>query len=367
LASRGGAEQHHAMPRRRVHLTPRGIVAGGVALLAIALVCFTGYVGWVGSDDFLDPPRSEDCRTPSVQFGWAYEAINYDVASDADLRPGRRTEDGGQRWTCRRDGQAGDAVATGAPAGSDVITSDGVRIAGWYVPAASGVGPTGPTLVVVHGRSSNKSDYLRYAASLHQDFNLVALDLRDAGQSDRAQVTLGARERLDVEAVLDWVERTKAPRWIGGLGTSLGAATLVAVAVEDDRLQALVLDSMHARVVTSWGNGLQVLRGIPAQPGAWAIVTFASLRAGVDIPAVDPVRLIGRLDGLPVLLTHGGRDDLDVPASSLDDNVREALRAGVGVHTYVCPTARHAEVADTCPRDWAAVVGAFLGGSAAAR
>src|SRR3990172_8343971 len=38
----------------------------------------------------------------------------------------------------------------GPPAGTGVVASDGVGIAGWYIPAASGSGPTGPTVVIVH-------------------------------------------------------------------------------------------------------------------------------------------------------------------------------------------------------------------------
>ena len=42
-----------------------------------------------------------------------------------------------------------------------MVTADGVRIAGWYVPAANGIGPTGPTVVLMHGFSGNKSGILR--------------------------------------------------------------------------------------------------------------------------------------------------------------------------------------------------------------
>ena len=41
------------------------------------------------------------------------------------------------------------------------------RLAGWYVPSGSGSGPTGPTVILVHGWSSNKSTLLDRAALLH--------------------------------------------------------------------------------------------------------------------------------------------------------------------------------------------------------
>jgi len=344
----------------RLRLLAVSLVVVGV----VALGGYTVYAGAAGSDDFLHPPRSEDCRTPTDQFGWAYEAVNYDAASDSRLRPLEVGDPPTHR--CAWADAEPAAVFVPAPAGDAVLTIDGLRIAAWYISAASAIGPTGPTIVVVHGRSSNKSDYLRYAVSLHEQFNLVVFDLRNAGQSDAGETTLGVRERLDVEAVLDWLERVKKPRWIGGIGTSLGGSALLVAAVDDERLQALVLDSLHADIVTTWGNGVAEIRGLPAQPAGWAIVTAASLRVGEDIVAVDPVRLIGRLGSRPVLLTHGGQDTFDVPSQSLERNLAAAIVAGVPIEAYVCPAARHAGVADACPEEFAAISAEFFGRAASA-
>src|SRR5512135_1350500 len=131
--------------RWRIDRRLRVVAALVAAAVLLVVGGYTVYALVPGSDDLLHPSRSLDCRTPAFQYGWAYEAINYDRASDADLRPVPPVQRD-PNWTCG--GRPG-------PAGDVVVTSDGIRLAGWYIPAANGLGPTGPTIVLVPGRSSN--------------------------------------------------------------------------------------------------------------------------------------------------------------------------------------------------------------------
>src|SRR6186997_1080583 len=137
-------------------------------IIVLALLAGVGYVVYVGYEGSrqavsVDEARSRVCRTPDVITGWAYEAINSDMT---------------------------DCDSQGATAGDELISVDGeTRLAGWYVPAASGIGPDGPTVVLVHGFAANKSDILAYGAGLHENFNLVAFDLRNGGRSTGTQTT----------------------------------------------------------------------------------------------------------------------------------------------------------------------------------
>jgi len=57
-----------------------------VAVVVIGLLGYTGYVGFEGSRQLVSRATDRlDCRTPEVQFGWDYEAINYDIDDDALL------------------------------------------------------------------------------------------------------------------------------------------------------------------------------------------------------------------------------------------------------------------------------------------
>lgn len=348
FASGLGAESRGWRRSGRSRLQTVGIVVGLIAVLGFG--GFTLYAVVIGSDDLLHPGRILDCRTPATEYGWTYEAINYDIATDAALRPVPPVAPS-TTWTC--DG-------TPAPAGTEVVTSDGKRLAGWYIPAAT-LGPTDPTILLVHGRGANKSDYLRYAVPFHETYNVVMFDLRGAGQSTDAPVTLGVTEQLDMRAALDWLEAAKHPRWIAAVGTSMGAATALAEAVDDQRVRALVLDSMHARMATGIARGIvrdTIYPAFPSQPasffGAW-------LRTGVDLSSADPVDMIGRLGDRPVLLTHGSADEYNLPSESLLPNLDAAVAAGIHVAIELCPGAGHDDVVDVCTTDWTGWALEFLG------
>src|ERR1700674_1915404 len=116
----------------------RRLLLGLVALLVVAGTGYTGYVGYEGSRQAVTAPESSgrDCRTPDVQFGWQYQAINYDIADDAQLKA--------------RNPDPKNCAYLGTKAGNEVVTDDGIRIAGWYIPAGDGAGPTSATVILVH-------------------------------------------------------------------------------------------------------------------------------------------------------------------------------------------------------------------------
>lgn len=334
----------------RTILAARRIRRGFIALLAtlmlFGLTGFSTYVGALGSATLLHPDPIPDCRTPLVRYGWIYEAINYDIADDTALQNQNRDME--------------HCTSQGASAGNDVVTSDAIRIAGWYVPAANGAGPTAATVVFVHGWDANKSEALRYAVPLHPTFNVVVLDLRAGGRSALTESTFGLREKLDLEAVLDWLVRTKHPAHIAVMGNSMGGGTAVLAAASDPRIEALILDSTHAHVSDILDRRLEVDAGYPSEPGMPAILAGMWLRTGLDLMDADPVNAIPALGHRPLLIVHGAADIHDLPARSADVNYRAAMDAGVPVEMHVCPGATHGHVIDTCPTEWGQWVVGFL-------
>ncbi|HEX8026063.1 MAG TPA: alpha/beta hydrolase, partial [Candidatus Limnocylindrales bacterium] len=248
----------------------------------------------------------------------------------------------------------------GPRAGAEVMTSDGIRLAGWYVPAASGVGPTGPTLLIVHGWKSSKSGALDFAPAFHQEYNLVLFDLRNNGQSTGTQTSMGLYERRDVTRMLDWVAAQKHPSWIGIVANSMGASAALGAAVDDQRVQALILDSVHADWATSVGNAMEEDFGVPGGVAGTALIGGVSLRVGGDVTEVDPVRLIPRLGERPVLLIQGTADQVDPPSEASERNFHAGLDAGVPIEIAYCEGARHGLSVRVCPTDWAAWAVSFL-------
>lgn len=316
-----------------------------LALALLGLGGFVGYVGVIGSDQFLHPTGATDCRTPMDRFDWPYEAINYDITDDATLR------------TANPD--MTNCATQGTTAGSDVVTSDGVPIAGWYIPAASGAAPTA-TVVLVHGYGDNKSGLLKYAALLHEEFDVVAFDLRNGGRSGSKNTTFGIDEQHDLEAIIDWLVREKAPAHIAVMGNSMGGGTTLIAAADDPRIEAVILDSTHARVVSILNRRMEVDEGLPSVPTVWALMTGIRVRTGIDLDQADPVDYVADLGDRPLLVIHGTADVHDIAAESADLIVSEAEASGVDVKLQMCEGGTHGQLVEACPGEWATWAVSFL-------
>lgn len=315
-----------------------------MALALVLLVVYLGWVGYQGSQLFAANNRVGDCRTPSSAFGWTYEAINYPIGSDATL------DSFPDRLHCAGQGQA---------AGNALRSSDGTRIAGWYIPAGNAEGPTGPSVVLAHADGANKSEMLEWANVLHNDYNLVLFDFRNHGQSSGNTTTMGVRESDDLGAVLDWLQQAKHPSAIAVLGVSMGGAAAINEAAGDPRVNAVILDSTHATLA----NALQARLdrdGYPLSlPGAWSILLGGLLRTGEDMSSADPVQAIARYDG-SVLIVAAGRDRAIGPRDAAD--LLAAARGGSSsAELETCAGAAHAQSITTCASDYARWVREFLG------
>jgi uncharacterized protein len=311
-------------------------VSFGVATLLVLLIVYLAYVGYEGSRQLTDAPNdSTDCRTPAV-FGWRYEAINYPIETDTALQA---EED------------PTNCPAQGAAAGDALTSADGTRLAGWYVPSGSDTGPTGPTVVLVHGWGSNKSAMLDRAELLHDRYNLLIVDLRNHGQSEAAPTTQGVHEASDVAAVIDWLEKTKEPEQIALLGVSMGGVTALNEADSDERIDAVIIEATHATMANAAQARLEVAGYPLSLPGSWAILLGTLARTGQDVSSADAVQAVARLDERPVLIVTGGNDD-SIGENDAADLLAAAEEAGSPAELHVCEDAGHAQALKTCPEDY---------------
>jgi dipeptidyl aminopeptidase/acylaminoacyl peptidase len=171
-----------------------------------------------------------------------------------------------------------------------LVTADGLHLSAWYVPAMES---DAPTMLLCHGLQDSKWFMLRAVPWLHKaGYNVMLFDFRGHGESDPRPTTVGPEEVLDVQAALDWLESEGAGDRVGGLGMSLGAAALVNTAVQDDRLDVLVLDSLFAEWSdTDFADGYRL-------PPDWLVPGVPS-----------PEKLLPTVH-IPVLIVHGTADIL---------------------------------------------------------
>lgn len=182
-------------------------------------------------------------------------------------------------------------------------TSDGLLLHGWYLPSRSGA-----VVVFVHGGQSNRSWFLDQARALAQrGLGVLLYDSRANGESEGETQSWGDLEQEDLTAALDWVSaRPDAdPRRLGAAGFSIGATTVCMVAAGDQRLKAVLLDSL-------WPSLREELRHKAGSAlGAW-LLRFDFWWAGVDIDYVRPEQAIARIAPRPLRLV-AGEIDRDTP------------------------------------------------------
>jgi dipeptidyl aminopeptidase/acylaminoacyl peptidase len=226
---------------------------------------------------------------------------------------------------------------------------DGVEIAAWYIPS----GGSRMAIVLVHGKDANRTreldrdlsddipgEFPDFAVALgRRGFAVLMIDLRGHGQSGRARFGFGRAERLDVLGAVDWlVVRGFHPGRIGVLGISMGAATGIGAASEDDRIGALVADSSFAEFTSLVEERWTSLTHLPAY--LFSVAKWLGKSCfGSDIDAARPIDEIGAIRR-PILLIHGDSDPL-IPAQHAR---RLKLAAGSLAELWEPHSDRHAGV-----------------------
>ena len=130
-----------------------------------------------------------------------------------------------------------------------ITSSDGVQLASWYIRGRPGA----PPIILCHDLGGTRGDLLNAAVILNKaGYPLLLLDFRRHGGSGAARSTLGAEERLDVLAAVQYLRGRKEVDGdrIGGWGVGMGAYALALAASETAQMRALALDSLYPDVAT---------------------------------------------------------------------------------------------------------------------
>ncbi len=187
---------------------------------------------------------------------------------------------------------------------------DGVRLKGWFLP---GDGARTP-VVLAHGLFRDRHEVLARACELNfLGFPTVLFDFRGHGLSEKAPITLGYRERLDVLAAEEFTMEKTGIREVALLGVSMGAtACTLAAAERPDTVTALVADSAFATLESTVRRHVHLFLGLPSFPFAdvfiWDFCRIGRFRAR-DLDVLAAVR---KMPSVPVLLIYG-TDDQRMP------------------------------------------------------
>ncbi|MGV3615479.1 MAG: alpha/beta hydrolase [Fimbriimonas sp.] len=202
----------------------------------------------------------------------------------------------------------------GAPQENWDIQSEGLRLRGWWIPA------DGATTVAVlsHGYLMNRSELAPLAYTLwRRGISCLLLDLRAHGRSQGKQSYLGYREAADVLAGIRAARAEVPGARVVLIGSSMGsAASVFAAEAEPGTVDALILDSCYSRLSSAILGWWRLLGGRFLETLLWPTTLFAAPIAGFNPFEVDVSRALGRAGDVPVLILHGEKDDLALPAEA---------------------------------------------------
>jgi uncharacterized protein len=186
----------------------------------------------------------------------------------------------------------------------NLLTEDGITLKGWYVPSKNGT-----VILLAHGFPGRRSEKLMAMFARH-GYGVVAWDFRAQGESEGNLCTMGYYETLDVKAALDFARKQPEVRHIGGLGESMGGATMIHAAARWNAIEAIVADSAF----TGLDDMLQA--AIPYPPLRPFIQFFAERETGISLHDMRPVDDISKLSPRPVFIIQGDHDSLVPPSSA---------------------------------------------------
>lgn len=221
-----------------------------------------------------------------------------------------------------------------------ILTPDGLRLHGWFIPAVGRTrgDPPAPAVLHVHGNAGNVESHADFSAFLPtHGLSLLIFDYRSYGRSDHSARRLNREDLLiDTKAALDYLKTRPDvdPTRIGLYGVSLGGVLGLAVAADDPDVRSICCVSPFA----SWKR---IARDHFGPIGAWLA------RRGVD--ADQAVANLGRR---PLLLIHGQQDNI-VPVEHSYILAAAAKAAGVPTRLVIVPDADHNDIifVDTTAKD----------------
>lgn len=234
-----------------------------------------------------------------------------------------------------------------------ILGSNDRPLRGWFV-ASETDGRPRPTVLVIHGWNGAASLMLPIAPFLQAaGIHALFLDARGHGRSDDDRFASMPRFAEDVEAGLRWLRADPRvePECVALVGHSVGAGAALLVASCDGRVAAVVSIAAMAHPGTFMRAAMRA-RGMP-RPVISLVLRGIERTIGLPFDAFAPVTTIARLR-VPVLLIHGGRDEV-VPLT--DATLLERASRG-RAQLLILPEATHASMEAFLPA--APAIVAFL-------
>ena len=189
----------------------------------------------------------------------------------------------------------------------ELVTADGITFGAWHFRQ-----PGAPqTVIVSGGHKGQRQGSLGISAALwRKGFNVILYSYRSMPGSDRAPITFGIKEVLELQAVIAYARRRISHARIGLLGYSMGAVVSLLGAAGEPGVEALVLDSPFSDLRTIMVENVRRATRLPGTPFVWLAGLMLRMRTGIRLSECSPREVLSSLEQRPLFFIHGGADDI---------------------------------------------------------
>jgi dipeptidyl aminopeptidase/acylaminoacyl peptidase len=189
----------------------------------------------------------------------------------------------------------------------ELVTADGVTFGAWLFRQ-----PGSPqTVIVSGGHKGQRQGALGISVALwRKGFNVILYSYRGMPGSDRAPITMGIKEVLELQAVIAFARKRIANARIGLLGYSMGAVVSLLGAAGEPGVQALVLDSPFSDLRTLLIENVRRATKLPGSPFVWLADLILWLRTRSRMSECSPREVLSSLEPRPLFFIHGGADEI---------------------------------------------------------
>lgn len=166
--------------------------------------------------------------------------------------------------------------------------------------------PTVGTVVFCHGNGGNLDDHVSFVDFLPEHgYRVLMFDYRGYGESTPIRISRESTS-ADVEAVIAHATAQWGKPWL--MGHSLGASlAIVAAGTRPDTVRGVI-------AVAPFTSYRGVARSVLERHSSGA--TAARSASSLVSTGHEPIDAVPRISPTPLLLVHGGRDDLIPPEHS---------------------------------------------------
>jgi fermentation-respiration switch protein FrsA (DUF1100 family) len=187
----------------------------------------------------------------------------------------------------------------------ELVTADGITFGAWHFRQ-----PGSPqTVIISGGHKGQREGALGIAVALwRKGFNVILYSYRGMPGSDRAPITFGINEVLELQAVVAFARKRIANARIGLLGYSMGAVVSLLGAAGEPGVQALVLDSPFSDLRRLLVDNVRSATKLPGTPLVWLAGLMFWIRTRRRLGDCNPLAVLSSLEPRPLFFIHGGAD-----------------------------------------------------------